>query len=277
MVVMTGGKDFAGAPRAGDASNATATDFPDVCAHELIERQAAASPDAIALVHLGRTMTYGELNARANAIAHHLRKHGVGPDVLVAVCLQRCPDMVAALLGVWKAGGAYVPLDPSYPSDRLAFMIGDAETAVVLTHEPCRAACGDERDEDLPRHRLAAHRHRAGRRSSAARQAGEPRLRHVHLGLDGQSEGRDDPARRPRQLSLVGEAGLCRGARPLGAGSFLHVVRPDRDQPLCAAGRRRFGRATAGGRRRRKPDRGTAGQRQPQPHQDHAGPPRDSA
>jgi amino acid adenylation domain-containing protein len=154
---MTGGKDFAGAPRAGDASNATATDFPDVCAHELIERQAAASPDAIALVHLGRTMTYGELNARANAIAHHLRKHGVGPDVLVAVCLQRCPDMVAALLGVWKAGGAYVPLDPSYPSDRLAFMIGDAETAVVLTHEPCRGLLAETSgtkiflDTDWPR------------------------------------------------------------------------------------------------------------------------------
>lgn len=113
--------------------NQTRADFPDVCAHELFERQVASAPSATALVFDGQRLTYGELNARANQVAHHLRRRGVGPDTLVGVSLQRAPMMVIGLLGVWKAGAAYVPLDPAYPADRLAFMVDDAAVHTLLT------------------------------------------------------------------------------------------------------------------------------------------------
>lgn len=113
--------------------NETAADFPQVCVHELFERQAARDPAAIAVSFRENNLTYGELNARANQLAHRLRRGGVKANVLVGVCLQRCPDLVIALLAVWKAGGAYVPLDPSYPKERLSFMVQDAQPLMVLT------------------------------------------------------------------------------------------------------------------------------------------------
>jgi exosortase A-associated hydrolase 2 len=113
--------------------NRTGTDFPAVCTHELFERRVAADPSAIAVVYGAERMTYGELNDRANQVAHHLRRRGVGPDALVGVSLHRTPMMVIALLGVWKSGAAYVPLDPAYPPERLAFMVEDAALPVVLT------------------------------------------------------------------------------------------------------------------------------------------------
>jgi non-ribosomal peptide synthetase component F len=116
----------------------TRADFPQLCAHELFERQAARNPEAVAVVFGDRQVSYRELNERANRVAHHLRKHGIGPDVLVGVCLNRSPELVVALLAVWKAGGAYVPLDPAYPPERLSFMIDDARTLVLLTEEKCR-------------------------------------------------------------------------------------------------------------------------------------------
>jgi amino acid adenylation domain-containing protein len=114
-------------------------EFPNVCAHELFERQVARHPSATALVFDGRALTYQELNARANQVAHHLRGMGVGPDMLVGVSLHRTPLMVIGLLGVWKAGAAYVPLDPAYPQDRLAFMIEDAAVHAVLTDDRAKA------------------------------------------------------------------------------------------------------------------------------------------
>ncbi len=117
--------------------NDTRTEFPALCAHQLFEQQVERDPDAIAVVFNGRRLTYSELNQRANRIAHYLRRLGVGPDGLVGVCLQRSPEMVAGLLGVWKAGGAYVPLDPSYPQERLSFMIADAAVQVLLTDKNC--------------------------------------------------------------------------------------------------------------------------------------------
>src|SRR5258708_36141170 len=90
-------------------SNDSHTAFPQVCAHELFEKQAALTPGAVALVFGQRRLSYSELNERANKVAHHLRKRGVGPDVLVGVCLERSPEMVIALLAVWKAGGPYLP------------------------------------------------------------------------------------------------------------------------------------------------------------------------
>src|ERR1019366_3221247 len=103
--------------------------------HQLFEAQAERTPDAVAIVFEAEQLTYGELNRRANQLAHHLRALGVGPEVLVAICLERSLEMVIALLGVLKAGGAYLPLDPAYPKERLAFMLEDAQVPVLLTQE----------------------------------------------------------------------------------------------------------------------------------------------
>jgi non-ribosomal peptide synthetase component F len=105
----------------------------NACLHELVEAQAARTPSAVAIDGLGATLSYAELDRRANRVAHHLRRLGVGPEVVVGVCLERSPELVVALLGVLKAGGAYLPLDPGYPSDRLAFMLSDAQAPLVLT------------------------------------------------------------------------------------------------------------------------------------------------
>jgi amino acid adenylation domain-containing protein len=105
----------------------------DDCVHRLFGAQAAATPDAVALVHDGHGLTYRELDERANRLAHHLRALGVGPEVRVGICLPRTPGMVAALLAVLKAGGAYLPLDPEYPRERLGWMLEDAGARLVLT------------------------------------------------------------------------------------------------------------------------------------------------
>ncbi|MGH7293533.1 MAG: AMP-binding protein, partial [Polyangiaceae bacterium] len=118
--------------------NATAAEFPDACVHELFERQVERSPHAVAVVAGSSRVTYRELDERANQVAHLLRGLGVGPEVLVGVCLERSVDLVVALLGVWKAGGAYVPLDPAYPVERLEFMTRDARVRVVLTDHGCK-------------------------------------------------------------------------------------------------------------------------------------------
>jgi amino acid adenylation domain-containing protein len=120
--------------------NATATAFPDDrCVHELIAAQAARTPEAVAVVLEAASLTYGALEARANQLAHHLRTLGVGPDVRVALCLERGLELVVALLAVLKAGGAYVPLDPSYPAERLRFMLEDSAPVVVLTQATLRS------------------------------------------------------------------------------------------------------------------------------------------
>jgi amino acid adenylation domain-containing protein len=99
----------------------------------LFEQQAARDPKAIALVFKKQELSYRDLNERANQVASYLRKRGVKPEVLVGVCLERCPEMLIALLGIWKAGGAYVPLDPAYPKERLSFMLRDAAAKFLLT------------------------------------------------------------------------------------------------------------------------------------------------
>ncbi|MFG1951982.1 amino acid adenylation domain-containing protein [Micromonospora sp. NPDC048830] len=107
---------------------------PGRCVHHLVEAQAARDPYAVALVLDDEELTYGELNARANRLAHHLRDRGVGPDRVVAICVERSLDTVVALLAVLKAGGAYLPLDPAYPVDRLAHMLADSAPVAALTH-----------------------------------------------------------------------------------------------------------------------------------------------
>ena len=124
--------------------NATAAAYPQqTCIHELFEAQVERTPDAIALVHEDHELSYGELNARANRLAHHLRALGVGPDDRVAICVERSAAMVVGLLAVLKAGGAYVPLDPSYPAERLDYMLSDSAPVVVLTQSGLRDMLGD--------------------------------------------------------------------------------------------------------------------------------------
>ena len=115
----------------------TKREYPkDKCIHELFETQVEKTPEGIALVFKDQQLTYRELNDSANQLAHHLHKLGVGPDVLVGICMERSIEMVVGLLGVLKAGGAYVPLDPSYPQDRLAFMLEDSRAALLITQSP---------------------------------------------------------------------------------------------------------------------------------------------
>src|SRR2546423_3822 len=101
------------------------------CIHHLIERRTSETPDAIAVICRGEQLTYSELNAKGNQVAFWLRKLGAGPDKLVAMCLDRSLEMVICLLGILKSGAAYLPLDPAYPAERLAFMLEDAQAAVL--------------------------------------------------------------------------------------------------------------------------------------------------
>ena len=125
--------------------NGTEAEYGQGSVHELFEEQAERVPEAVAVEHEGERLSYGELNRRANQLGHYLRSVGVGPEVRVGVCLERSLEMVVGLLGILKAGGAYVPLDPAYPQERLAFMLKDAQAAVVLTERICRAAGQAER------------------------------------------------------------------------------------------------------------------------------------
>ncbi|MEH2154021.1 amino acid adenylation domain-containing protein [Nostoc sp.] len=116
--------------------NNTYTPYPQSkCVHELFEEQVEKTPNAIAVVYKNESLTYQQLSDRANQLAHYLRTLGVKPEVLVGICVERSPLMVAGLLGILKAGGAYVPLDPAYPQERLAFMLEDAQVSVLLTQK----------------------------------------------------------------------------------------------------------------------------------------------
>lgn len=115
--------------------NRTAAKLPEKTIPEMFEEQVERSPDETALVFEAKQITYRELNRKANQLASYLRKRGVGPEVLVGVCVERSLEMVVALLGIMKAGGAYVPLDPAYPLERLRFMLENANARLLLTQE----------------------------------------------------------------------------------------------------------------------------------------------
>ncbi|MFJ3090868.1 amino acid adenylation domain-containing protein [Streptomyces sp. NPDC086838] len=117
--------------------------------HGVFEEQAARTPDAVAVTCEGVSLTYAELNARANRVAHLLRARGIGPQSLVGVCLERSAALVPALLGVLKAGGAYLPLDPAYPADRLAHIAADAQAPAVLTERSAAGALEGRYDGEL--------------------------------------------------------------------------------------------------------------------------------
>ncbi len=128
------------------------------CVQHLFEEQAAQTPAAVAVVCNGGRLTYGELNARANRLAHHLRSLGVAPEMRVAILLERSLHLVVSVLGVLKAGGAYVPLDPNYPGERISFMVRDAQAPILLTQRwllrdfdvsGTRVVCFDESHDEL--------------------------------------------------------------------------------------------------------------------------------
>lgn len=133
--------------------NETAREYPrDVCVHRLFERQAQRAPEATALIFGEQAIGYAALNARANRLAHHLIGEGVGPGARLAVCVERTPTMLVAVLAALKAGAAYLPLDPAYPRERLAYSLGDADVALLLADAHGRAALGDAlRADGAPR------------------------------------------------------------------------------------------------------------------------------
>ncbi len=119
--------------------NATRADFPQgLCLHHLFERQAARTPDAIAVCGDGRRLTYAELEIWSNRLAHRLRRMGAGPGTPVALCFERSPEMIAAILGTLKAGSAYVPLDPNAPAERLRMILADTRPRVLVTQRSLR-------------------------------------------------------------------------------------------------------------------------------------------
>ena len=116
--------------------NNTKTEYPqDKCIHELFEAQVEKTPEAVAVVFEDQQLTYRELNAKANQLGHYLRSLGVKPEVLVGICIERSPLMVVAVLGILKAGGAYLPLDTAHPKERLAFILEDTQSPVLLTQQ----------------------------------------------------------------------------------------------------------------------------------------------
>jgi amino acid adenylation domain-containing protein/non-ribosomal peptide synthase protein (TIGR01720 family) len=117
-------------------NNETSVDYPaSKCINQLFEEQAERTPSRIAVVYEDQQLTYIELNARANRLAHYLQQLGVGPEVLVGICVERSIEMIIGILGILKAGGAYLPLDPAYPKDRLSFMLDDSLAPVLITRQ----------------------------------------------------------------------------------------------------------------------------------------------
>ena len=130
--------------------NATNTSYPqDLCLHQLFDIQAEKTPDAIALEFGEDSLSYRELSCRSNQLAHYLRSEGIGPDVLVGICMERSIDMVIGTLGILKAGGAYVPLDPSYPQERLAYMLEESATPVLLTQKQLLARMPNQKGKTI--------------------------------------------------------------------------------------------------------------------------------
>ena len=197
----------------------------------------AKTPDATAVVFEDQSLTYRELDARANQLAHHLRALGVGPEVVVGLCVERSLEMLIGLLGILKAGGAYLPLDPDYPPERLAFMLDDARAPLLLTQSalldrlPAHVRRIVRLDADWPRIAARAH-NRPGRRP---RPATTPPT---------SSTPQAPPA--PRRASLVDHAAICQlhrvgnsdlrtERRRRSANSQRAGVRCDRDRALPAA------------------------------------------
>ncbi|MBD3182749.1 amino acid adenylation domain-containing protein [Candidatus Poribacteria bacterium] len=114
--------------------NETSRDYDlDQCIHQLLEKQAKKTPESTAIVCKDKSLTYRELNARSNQLAHYLKRLGIGPEKTVGICMERSLDMITSIMGILKAGGAYVPMEHNYPEDRLSYMAKDSRMSVILT------------------------------------------------------------------------------------------------------------------------------------------------
>ncbi|NJK63589.1 MAG: amino acid adenylation domain-containing protein, partial [Synechococcaceae cyanobacterium SM2_3_1] len=132
------------------AWNDTAANDPtDLCIHQWFEIQAQKTPDAVALVYEQIQLSYAELNAQANRLARHLQTLGVGPEVLVGLCVERSIEMIVGLLAILKAGGAYVPLDPAYPQERLRLILQDPQLAILISQRPLQARLPHLHDQSI--------------------------------------------------------------------------------------------------------------------------------
>ena len=183
------------------------------CLHAIFADRAARTPDAVALTCAGDSLTYRKLDEKSNQLARHLQARGVGPEVRVGLCLERSMEMVVSILGVLKAGGAYVPLDPFYPAERLAFQVEDSGDSRP-PHPVLRArrAAGERRGGDQPGCGLGSHRGGVHGRGGERRHAGRAGLRHLHLRLHRQAQGRaGDP--RQRRPPLYGDGRVVRVRR----------------------------------------------------------------
>src|SRR3569833_1727151 len=159
--------------------NATQAAYPQKkLIQELFEEQVQRAPDAVAVVYEDQSLSYGELNARSNQLARYLREKGVGADLLVGICVDRCLEMVVGVLGILKAGGAYVPLDPSYPPERLHYMVQDAAAPVILTQGQLRSVLPPSDAEVIE---LDGDRERIGRCGTQNLPVEELGVRAVHL------------------------------------------------------------------------------------------------
>jgi amino acid adenylation domain-containing protein len=135
LTAMTGGERR----QVIELFNATRARYPhDALIHEVFESQVRRTPDATAVIYAGRSLTFGELNTKANQLAHYLRRCGAGPDRLIGLCVERSLDMVVGMLGILKTGAAYLPLDPDYPPERLQHMLADAAPSALLTQASLR-------------------------------------------------------------------------------------------------------------------------------------------
>ena len=224
--------------------NDTAHAIPSATLPALFAAQAARTPDAIAVVFEDETLSYRELDARANRLAHHLRGRGVGPEVVVGLCLERSLEMVIGLIAILKAGGAYLPLDPAYPRERLAFMLADAGAPVLVTHSALAGAAA------LPprphrAHRCRCRRHRPRARIGPCRHArpAPPRLRHLHLRLHRNAKGRRRRASAASSITCCGSwrrlsCRLTDGRRPASDATSRSMRRSGRSWlPLLSAAR----------------------------------------
>jgi amino acid adenylation domain-containing protein len=145
--------------------NNTKTTYPnDKCIHHLFQEQVERTPDNIAVISGKEQLTYGSLNARANQLAYYLQRLGVGPDVLVGICVERSPLMMVAVLAILKAGGAYVPIEATYPLERQAYIIADSNVPILLTQQHLAASlptkgtkviCLDTNWEDIAQENIA--------------------------------------------------------------------------------------------------------------------------
>ena len=195
--------------------NDTAHAIPSATLPELFAAQVAKTPDATAVVLEDERLTYRELDARSSQLAHHLRALGVGPEVVVGLCVERSLEMLIGLIGILKAGGAYLPLDPDYPPERLAFMLDDARAPVLLTHSDAARSQlpAHRRPHRAPRCRLARHRSAADNRAGQRPRSAKHRLCHLHVRLHGHPEGRQRHPSQRRQPVFRANGGFSDAAR----------------------------------------------------------------